>query len=225
MTDTGPPYPFPAAFGSNPIGDFAIGVSPIGGIVPAFNIWTTIISQYANSPALVGLITDFSEAIDQSENFNSFYDNIWNIVTANGLGLDIWGRIVGVNRVVSVQEARWFGFEEQLNTTDPFNVSPFYSGQNLTTNFKLSDQAYRTLILAKAASNITNGSAPSINAILRALFPGRGNAFVTDEGAMAMTYQFQFALSPVEQSIVKNSGVLPKSTGVGVTYFQLGVQF
>lgn len=218
----GPPYPHPSpAPGSNAIGAFAIGVSQIGDI-PLFDYWQTVMSQYANSPILTQLITNFFQYIDQTTNFESFYDLIWNVDTAQGYGLDVWGRIVGVTRTLNLANAgRYFGFEEQSITVDPFNVSPFYSGQTLTTSFQLSDSAFRTLIFAKALANITNCSIQAINQLLLNLFPGRGNCYVTDGLNMTMTYTFAFTLTTVEAAIITQSGVLPKPAGVLATVVQL----
>ena len=96
----GPPYP-EVVPGSNAIGEFTIGVSPIGDI-PPFNFWDTIISQYANSAILTQLIANMDAYLDQTENFDNFFDDIWNIDTAQGYGLDLWGRILGVTRYVTV---------------------------------------------------------------------------------------------------------------------------
>lgn len=245
MTDTGPAYPPGPLPGSNGIGLFAIGISPIGDI-PAFDIWRTIISQYANSPIITRLIENVFAYIDQTRNFSDFFDFIWNVDTAQGYGLDVWGRIVGVNRVLQVTVGNWFGFDEALPGPYTFGQGVYYSGQTLTDNYALSDEAYRQLILAKAAANITNGSIPAINRILMGLFPNRGNCYVTEgtdlgdwfgfaesttasgfnqapfySGSalprMKMTYTFEFPLTPVELAIVQNSGVLPKSTGVEAT--------
>jgi|ERR1700730_7578528 len=247
MANTGPPYP-PVIPGSNDIGQFQIGISPVGTMVP-FNWWSTVISQYGNSPVLTTLLSNFQACVDQTQNMDAFFDDIWNINTAQGYGLDVWGRIVGVNRVLHVPVGKNFGFQEAGTVSaDPFNQSPFYGGNALTANFSLSDQAYRTLIFAKAAANITNGSIAAINRILMNLFPNRGNAFV-QEGviigtyfgfaestdaqpfnqapfylgqpffAMIMKYEFQFQLSTVELAIVQNSGVLPKPVGVASSIF------
>jgi hypothetical protein len=62
MTDTGPPYPRPVPGSANGIGTFQIGISPIG-VMPAFDAWTTVISQYANSPILDAMITSFKAPI------------------------------------------------------------------------------------------------------------------------------------------------------------------
>ncbi len=68
--------------------------------------------------------------------------------------------------------------------------------------------------MAKAALNITDASAPSINRILLALF---GDGYVRDNLDMTMTYVFSEPLSPVQTSIVFNSGVLPRPCGVSAT--------
>lgn len=242
MADTGPPYPRPPAGIPNGFGQFSLGVSPIGDF-PPFDVWRTVISQYANAPALTRLIGNIFAYLDQTANFDAFFDYIWNVDTAQGVGLDIWGRIVGVNRVLQVTAGDWLGFNEASPGADPFGQGAFYSGAPLTSNFALSDDAFRLLIFAKAAANITNGSIPAINQILLGLFPNRGNAYVTEgvnDGTwfgfeeslnsvgfnqasfyagssidtMTMTYSFAFHLTPVELAIVQNSGVLPKPTGV-----------
>ncbi len=247
---TGPAYPPPPGPGSNAIGTFQIGISPIG-TIPAFDIWRTVISQYANSPVLTRLIENLFEYIDQTRDVDAFFDLVMNLNTAQGYGLDVWGRIVGVNRILQVASGDWFGFEEALPGSYTFGQAALFSGEDLTDNFALSDEPYRTLILAKAAANITSGSIPAINRILMGLFPHRGNAYVTEGQrlgswfgfaesvnafgfnqaafysgqsitTMTMTYTFEFQLSPVELAIVQNSGVLPKSTGVAASVVILG---
>ena len=246
MSNTGPPYPPLAGPGSNAIGQFEIGISAIG-TIPPFDVWNTVISQYANSPILTQLIENIYEYLDQTMNFDEFFDHIWNVDTADGVGLDIWGRIVGVVRTLKVSAGNWFGFAEAQPGSWTFGQGSFFSGEPETDNFELTDSAFRTLIFAKALANITSGSIPAINQILLNLFPHRGNCYVSeggDEGdwfgfaeginyqtfgqgtfyngspplgGMKMTYTFQFQLSPVELAIVENSGVLPRPAGVQAT--------
>ena len=187
------------------------------------NVEQTIISQYANSPTLVQLIQNFNTYIDPQANLDAFYSLIWNVDTAVGYGLDVWGRIVGVGRVLQVASGVYLGFAESGDATSetPFNQAPFYSGQPSTGNYALTDDGFRTLIYAKALANICDGSIPAINQILLTLFPGQGNCYCTDGGDMTMTYTFDFTLSPVDFAIVSQSGVLPKPAGVSVTVVQV----
>lgn len=222
MTDTGAPYPRYApgfAPGSNAIGTFQIGISPIGEISP-FDEWATILMQYANSPVLIGMIESFNAAMDQTQNIQNLYDMIWNVATAQGYGLDVWGRIVGVSRVLHFPgNVNYLGFNEASSWTG-FNQGGFYSGVTTTTNFLLSDADFRTLIYAKAAGNISDGSIISVNKILLTLFPLRGNCFVVDNQDMSLTYRFEFPLSPVELAIIQQSNVLPNPCGVVINIQQ-----
>lgn len=141
----------------------------------------TIISQYSNSATLTQLITNLNTYIDPDANLQQFYDLIWNVDTAEGYGLDVWGRIVGVTRYIKVPSGRWFGFNEATTIgADPWNQGVFYDGGELTHTVTLTDEEYRLLIFAKAATNITDASIPSINQILMNLFPNRGNTYVLD---------------------------------------------
>jgi hypothetical protein len=73
------------------------------------------------------------------------------------------------------------------------------------------------LILAKAASNLTNGSIPAFNSILMNLFPNRGNIYVVDNQNMTMVVVSSFHLLPFEVAIIVTSGVLPVPCGVLMT--------
>lgn len=216
---TGPPFPRPLP-GSNAIGLFQIGVSPIGTIAP-FDFWSTVMAQYANSPILTGLIQNMFECIDPTEWFDDFFSIVMNLPTAEGFGLDILGRIVGVSRVLQISTVVYFGFQEATPGPVPFNAGGvFYAGGNTTTNFALVDPDYKILIMAKALANISDGSMKSINTILSSLFPGRGNAYVTNGQNMSMALVFAFTLTPVELAIIEQSGAIPIPAGVSFTVVQ-----
>lgn len=218
---SGPPVPHPQpAFNSNSIGQFQIGVSPLG-TIPPFDFWVTVLSQYGNSERLTDLIDLYNQAHDQTANFDNFYDFVWNIQTAKGHGLDVWGRILGVPRTLQLPgNVGYFGFEEAGTSWTGFGQSPFYTGGGITSNYDLSDEDYRVVLLAKAASNICDGSIVAINAILMTLFQGLGRCYVTDGQDMTMTYTFEFPLTQVQVGIVETAGVLPKPAGVAATVVQ-----
>lgn len=215
MTDL--PY-FPAPAGSGAIGVGGAGDLVIGG--NPFPWQLSAISEYANSPTLMQLVAQYAEAIDLKETIDDFFDLVWNLQTCDTFGLDNWGKLVDVSRIIEVSDLKFFGFEEggTISYTG-FNQGPFYSGQKLTNGFRLANDAYRQLIIAKAAANIWDGGIPALNTILRILFPGR-SAYVTDDGDMRMTYVFNWILSPVEASVAIRSNILPRPCGVHVSYVQ-----
>jgi hypothetical protein len=174
----------------------------------------TIISQYANSPTIVQLVRNIDEYIDPRVNIDDFYNFVWNVDTARGFGLDIWGRIVNIGRDLRLPDVEWFGFDEASPGSYPFDEQPFFNGGGTTNVFTLSDDAYRKLILTKALANIISTNAPSMNQLLQNLFADRGRCYVVDMGGMAMQYTFEFDLTPVEYAIVTQSGALPRPAGV-----------
>lgn len=178
-----------------------------------FDVRQTVISQYANSPILLAILDALGAAIDLQQQFDDFLTWVWNVDSAQGFGLDILGRIVGVVRALHVSTEAYLGFSQSSDAV-PFGSGVFYGVANLTPNYRLTDDAYRRLILAKAALNITNCSVPAINAILMALFPDYGNVYVRDNGDMSLTYVFGAAPSKVDYAIVTQSGALPKPAGV-----------
>jgi hypothetical protein len=205
------------------IDKYAIAVAPIGDPGPnsgrgllAFDALQTVLSQYANSPVLLDLLQRLNSAIDQAANTDRWYRAVWNVSSATGYGLDVWGRIVGVNRVLRVPKGGNLGWKE-AGDAESFGTGIWAGRGSLTSNYSLSDDAFRRLVLAKAALNITDGSIPAINRALMTLFPNHGNCYVRDNGGMSMTYVFGATLSPLELAIVSQSGVLPKPAGVSVS--------
>lgn len=190
------------------------------------NLLDTVASQYANSPILMQLLQNMQPYLDPSADLDSFYANMWDVNTAVGYGLDVWGRIVGIDRVITLtQNMLYFGFAEAadipLTTPQPWGQAPFFDGSYINQNYSLADDAYRKLIMAKALTNITNCSIPAINQLLRNLFSTLGQAWCTDTGNMTMTYTFAFTLSSVDYAIIATSGVMPRPAGVSTSIIQL----
>jgi Protein of unknown function (DUF2612) len=133
-----------------------------------------------------------NENIDPCADLDAFYNVVWNVDTAVGFGLDIWGRIVGL------PTGRYI-------YTDPVTV--------------LDDDQFRNLILAKALSNISITSSPAFNKLLNFYFAGRGRCYVNDQGNMQMRYTFEFSLQPYEIKILSDPEIFLRPAGVGVGIF------
>jgi len=175
------------------------------------NVDQTVISQYANSQTLLQLIHDMNDAIDPSVDIDTFYSYVWDIDTAQGFGLDIWGKIVGVTRNLLVTSGTYFGFTE--GGGQPFGQASFFS-QYQTSSYQLSDDVYRQLILTKAMANITDCTIPVYNQLLQVLFAGRGQCYVEDLGSMLMQFTFKFGLQNYEIAIFQQSNAFPRPSGV-----------
>jgi len=179
------------------------------------NVDETIISQYCSSPILVQLIKNMDTYIDPRVDINNFYNFVWNVDTAQGFGLDIWGRIVGVERTLNIPNADlYFGYNEALPGSYCFDEQSFRDGDTSTNTFTLADDAYRRLILIKALANITDTTSTALNQLLQNLFSDRGRCYVNDLGNMQMRYTFEFLLTSFELAIMLNAGIIPKPIGV-----------
>ena len=190
----------------------------------------TLLSQYCDSPTLDGLLSSFNSAVDPSTDIANFYLNIWDVQTAVGNGLDIWGAIVNVSRYLQIPGSEnYLGFEEAYlapyasTGPQPFGQAPFFTTINSTTTYALTDEVYRKLILIKAAVNIGNLSVPQINSLLRQFFGESiagspyGIVYVIDTLNQGFTYHFNFVPNALQLAIVQNSGVFPRPAGVAVT--------
>lgn len=101
-----------------------------------------ILTQYSGSPTITQLLSDFRSEIDPQADIETFKRNIMYIDSAKGVGLDVWGRIVGIARTVMLD------------------------AQTIT----LDDTNYRKLIMHKALANITSCSLATLNKSLNKLF-------------------------------------------------------
>lgn len=177
--------------------------------------------QYASSPTIQQLVADRQNYFSPTWQ-DQFYNVVWNVDTAQGFGLDIWGRIVGVGRNIQIPNVNYFGFTTSpAQSWQPFNQGSFYTGPAVTQTFTLADEAYRVLILTKALSNIADTTSPGLNRVLQNLFAGRGRCWVNDLGSMAIRFVFDFALEPWEQSVLTYGGVIPRPAGVSATIAQI----
>jgi len=183
----------------------------------------TILSQYGASSTTNAIFESLNEAIDPSNDITSFYNNVWNIKSAVGSGLDIWGQILGVQRNLNISASTYLGFEEAVSGTSgsqPFGQAPFWSGSAATSNYPMSDNQFRQVLLVKAAANISNLSVASINALLRAQFGVNngtdpyGVAYVNDTLNKQFTYYLKFTPSPNQIAIITSSGVFPRPAGI-----------
>lgn len=178
--------------------------------------------QYESSLILNKLI-DYRQSYFSHPWGDQFYSVVWNVDTAQGFGLDAWGNIVVIGRYLQIPlQTSYFGFNAAPSQGwAPFNQGTFYNGPQETQTYRLEDNAYRVLILAKAMANISATDSKSLNRVLNNLFPGRGRAYVNDLGSMSMRITFEYLLETWEKSVIAYSGAMPKPAGVQLTVVEV----
>lgn len=190
-------------------------------IVSDIDALEPVLSQYAASPRILALLVKQAAILDPGKDLMLWYDGIFNPRTAQGVGLDIWGRIVGIGRMLWMTNTEFFGFAYQL--MENFDQAPFWNESLAQGQFRLTDEAFRFLIFYKAAANIGAGDMASINALLNSLFEaghGPANSYVLEVAPMEIRAVFNFYLSGYEQALLEQYGLLDRPAGVGFSWYQ-----
>lgn len=170
-----------------------------------------MISQYANSPKFVKLVEGLTGLFNNAKLIKDWYNIVFNLKTATGFGLDIWGKILN--------QSRNFTYTNQTSGVQ----TEYYLKGAMTidgTNFSAEqiEETYRTILFMKALSYITNATDKSLNELLQFYFAEKGGkCYVIQYGTMKIRYVFEFPVNKLEKSIFM-SDVMPKPTGVGTTF-------
>lgn len=153
----------------------------------------SIQSQYAASSNINAVVAGFARLIDPYTDIQAFYDELFNIMSARGVGLDVWGDILQISRVIRINE---------------------------TTSLTLDDDHYRALLLYKALANISSSDVATLNRLLQTLMETGidvfdGHAYVLETGPMKIRWVFEYFLNELQLAIFRTAGTLARGAGVG----------
>jgi len=175
------------------------------------------LSQYANSVKYMALFDNLSNLFNNAKTIGDWYNVVYNLKTASGYGLDIWG--------VILNQGRQFSYEENGSI-----VNIFLGGEQtidgITYSADYMEDMYRMVLFLKALVYITNCTLASLNNLLQFYFADKGRVYVINYGTMEIRYVFEFYVSKLEKAIF-TTDVLPKPTGVlaNFEYIPLGEYF
>ena len=155
--------------------------------------------QYEDATRLHAILNGAEEffRVAVTEFWTDFRDKIFNIVTAVGFGLDLWGQILGVQRPTYTHDV---------------------DGVSVTE--KISDDMYRRVLLGTLYKMNTNATLYDINHFLSYIFPDR--AFVVrDNLDMTFTVFAIFVPTDEEKAVLRLENFLPRPAGVlcNFTYY------
>ena len=188
----------------------------------AWDIAETVQSQYATSKRMRAVIDAFWQAINPKSDIDLLYKKLVNPRTAEGYGLDVWGRIVAIGRsYLAVDDGTpYFGFDppegvknERLNT---FGNAPFY--KQIYGKVRLADPMFRTYVFLKALINIGDSSLASLNQAVKLLFPD-ADIQILHTGTMVLRVLILSPLSESDKAALDNLPWLP--AGVGLEIYQV----
>ena len=186
-------------------------------VVDFVDLWErTIQSQYGTSPHIKGIIEAFAKQIDPTMEIEEFYEKIFDPRTAEGIGLDIWGIIVGASREIEVDDYEYFGFQGSL--LQPFDQAPFWIEKGKTNLYRMADDAFRQLIFLKAWANIADATMPSIKYVIDQLFPGGAVAIEAERMKIRVIF-LSYVVPPYSFALLKRYGLFNLGAGVGWEYY------
>lgn len=188
----------------------------------SWDIAETIQSQYAASKRMMQVINAFWQAMNPKADIDLLYKKLVNPKTAEGYGLDVWGRIVAIGRSLRApgDTLPYFAFKAPGQVVNElgenFDNAPFYKMVN--GKVQLSDPAYRTYIFLKAMINIGNSSLASLNKMVKMLFPD-ADIQILHTGTMTLRVLILSPLSVADIATLNNLPWLP--AGVGLEMYQV----
>lgn len=182
------------------------------------NLLQCLIWQYNEAEKLQSLLEQKNDwyIANQSEFWGDWYNNVFNLQTANDFGCAVWGIILDVP--ISTETAPppaadlYFGFDEYNSNFDNSNFTATNSVQPILT------LAQKRLVLRlRYFQLVTNGVVPDINRFMQWLFADDGFFYVVDNLDMTMTYVFNFQLSSDVLFVLNLYDILPRPAGVSVS--------
>ena len=180
------------------------------------DVLRAVLWQYTDALRLQSLL--YSKTDWYTENQTDFWDNwyhdVFNLQTANDFGLAVWARILNVPLVAGLPGTGArpvFGFGAFNQNFDHGNFGRDQSGVvGLTTEQK------RLLLRLRYFQLISNGTVPEINFFLRELFGEENPAYVLDSLDMSFAV-YVFENTPASQVlfVLESFDLLPRPAAVG----------
>lgn len=184
------------------------------------DLMRAILWQYTDAARLIALLQAKQDWYDENQTafWQNWYDDVFNLQTANDFGLSVWAIILGLPLAVAPDDSAGqdiFGF-----AADDFN---FNHGNFASDGAQiiLTTEQKRLVLRLRYYQLTTRHSVTQANAIMAAVF-GPGEVYVVDSLLMKIRYVFAAAPSPQVQFILTNYDLLPRPAGVKADYIVQG---
>lgn len=172
-----------------------------------------MLAQYANSPVLVKLVNGINEQLNNAQTIEDWFRIVFDLRTATGFGLDIWGKILN--------QSRRFQYVDENNQTVDVYLQGDQTFDGVSYTAEQMDEFYRSALFLRAFSYISDTSLKNINDLLHFYFNVTGSeekkVYAYNVGTMAIEIVFEFFMPKLEQAILM-SDLFPSPAGVQLNY-------
>lgn len=151
-----------------------------------------ITSEHATKPNFVSYVETFLDLVSPIVDCYNSFSTIFNLQNAVGDQLDIIGTLVGVSREL------------------PINVAGIPS--------TLSDEYFKKVITSKILQNHWDGTRQGIENIIVAIYPNVPFEIIDNQDMSYSVTLLTSQLDAVDQALILNGYILPKPSGVRVSY-------
>ena len=180
--------------------------------------------QYINTNIEI-FLTELSNVIDKHTTLlvSHLTNNVFNLETATGIGLDLWGALLNFPRHLPTPDKTG-----TINSI-PFQFynRNFYKSQFIDENINftymsLDDNSYKKILLCLSTKLTTDCTIPNINVFCEKLFNSfGGSSFIRDSENMEfVSYIFRFEMPQWFKYVLDNYDILPRPAGVGSRYLE-----
>lgn len=172
-----------------------------------------MLSQYANSPKYVALYNGLTELFNNAKTIEDWYNVVFNIKTASGFGLDVWGNILN--------QGRLFLYEDLNGNPASIYLQGAQTVDGVAYTAQQTEELYRTVLFLTAMGYITNASLRSMNDMLLYYFADKGRCYCIPYGTMKLRVVFEFYVNGLEKAIYNTAFVSPTGVLLNYEYLQL----
>lgn len=186
----------------------------------------SLLWQYQNAPNLQSLVNQKNAwyAENETEYWEDWYNDVFNLKTANDFGLSVWSIILGqptyINNQPSPKNYPAWGFGQYHKN---FTQGNFASNNGNT--YKLPKEVARIVLQLRYFQLVSSGTVPETNRMLSYVFQDYGAAWLEDGLNMTQRYYFSFPLSSDLLLALRSFDILPRPAGVKSEIYQGAIPY
>lgn len=187
----------------------------------SINVLRALLWRHNEAENLQAIIQNKQDALDElnQDFWVNWYDDVFNIQTANAFGLSVWAIILDLSLTIDpelpLSNNSNFGFGSLRKNFNNGNYTNSVNSIILTT-----DQA-RLILKLRYYQLVTRGTVPECNKIVADVFSNISEAYVLDGNDMTMTYVFLSSLPSSIRFVLNKYDLLPRPSGVKSRYIEI----